>query len=105
MKRTYLMFAAVFLSLSIFAQLFEGKIVYHNTYKSKIASLSDQQLLSMMGTTNDYFIKGGNYRSTFNGNFVQWQLYINADNKLYNKFANTQDILWNDGAINNDEVL
>jgi len=105
MKRAFLSSIGLFLSLSILAQPFEGKIVYHNTYKSKIASLSDVQLSSMMGPTIEYFIKGGNYRSNLNGSFAQWQLYINADNKLYNKFANTQDILWNDGAINNDEVL
>jgi hypothetical protein len=50
-------------------------------------------------------IKEGNYKSTMNGTFVQWQLYINKDNKLYNKIATTTSILWNDGAISTDEIV
>jgi hypothetical protein len=65
-----------------FAQNFEGKVVYHNTYKSKIASFNDQQLTSMMGNTQDWYIKDGDYRSETNGTFAKWQLYINKDNKL-----------------------
>jgi hypothetical protein len=36
---------------------------------------------------------------------MQWQLYINKDNKLYNKMSNNPALLWNDGGINTDEVL
>jgi len=59
----------------------------------------------MMGTTQEFFIKGGNYKSTMNGTLVLWQLYVNQDNKLYTKMSNVQSILWNDGAVNTDEVL
>ncbi len=62
-------------------------------------------LSEMMGTTQEYFIKGGNYKSSTNGTFAQWQIYINNDNKLYNKMANSPTILWNDGAVNADEVV
>ena len=87
------------------AQNFEGKITYENKYKSKVPNLTDQQFTSMMGTTQEFFIKGGNYKSTMNGNLVLWQLYVNQDNKLYTKMSNVQSILWNDGAVNTDEIL
>ena len=86
-------------------QIFEGKITYKNEFKSKIPNVPDEQLTAMMGNTLDYYIKDGNYKSTTNGTFLQWQLYINKDNKLYNKMSNSATILWNDGAVNADEVI
>ena len=96
---------ATLLTIASFGQSFEGKIIYKNSYKSKIANVTDEQFTSMLGTTQTYFIKGGDYKSETNGTFVQWQLYVNKDNKLYNKMANTQTLLWNDGAINTDTLL
>jgi hypothetical protein len=90
--------------LFTFAQSFEGKIVYQNTYKSKIPSLPDNKFTSMMGSVQNYYISGGDYKSEVNGTFLSWQLYINADNKLYTKMANSETILWNDGATNPDEI-
>lgn len=86
-------------------QNFEGKIIYKNEYKSKLANVTHDQLGSMMGTSQEYLIKGGNYKSSTNGNFFQWQLYIHADNKLYSKMSNSPVIYWNDGSINTDEVI
>ncbi|HOX81483.1 MAG TPA: hypothetical protein PLJ60_05720 [Chryseolinea sp.] len=88
-----------------YSQNFEGTIVYQNVYKSKVPGVPDAQFSTMMGTTQEYSIKGGNYRSSMNGTLVKWQIYINQDNKLYTKMSNIQPILWNDGAVNTDEVL
>lgn len=98
---------ALLLTIVSFAvgQDFEGRIVYKNEYKSKIANVTNEQFSSMMGTTQEYLIKGGNYKSSTNGTFVQWQLYINKDNKLYNKMSNSPTILWNDGSISADEII
>ena len=88
-----------------FGQTFEGKIIYSNSYKSKSPQVSDQQWTLMMGSTQEYLIKGGNYKSIANGTLVQWQLYINKDNKLYNKMSNSETAFWNDGNVQGDEVL
>lgn len=103
--RTLKLLALLLLTISAFGQDFEGKLIFKNDYKSKIPNVTSEQLSSMMGTTQEYFIKGGNYKSSTNGTFFQWQLYINKDNKLYNKMANSPTIFWNDGAIYEDEVL
>jgi len=105
MKLTNLILVIAIACVSTYAQDFEGKVVYSNTYTSKVPNIPNQQFNAMMGSTQEYIIKEGNYKSTMNGTFVQWQLYINKDNKLYNKIATTTSILWNDGAINNDEVI
>lgn len=86
-------------------QTFEGKIVYQNSYKSKMPNVTDAQFGSMMGTTQEYFIKKGNYKTQSDGTFLQWQLYVNDDNKLYTKTANSPAVFWNEGAVNTDEVL
>jgi hypothetical protein len=104
--RTLTIFAVLLTTiLTTYGQDFEGKVVYKNEYKSKIPNATSEQFSSMMGTTQEYFIKGGNYKSATNGTFFQWQLYINKDNKLYNKMANSPTILWNDGGVNPDEVI
>lgn len=58
-----------------------------------------------MGNTQNYYIKGGDYKSETNGSFILSQLYINKDNKLYNKFSNSEALLQNDGAVNPDSVI
>ncbi|HMG93490.1 MAG TPA: hypothetical protein VK589_25705 [Chryseolinea sp.] len=88
-----------------FGQNFEGKITYKNEYKSKAPNVTDEQFTSLMGKTWVYYIKEGDYKTTGDGTFFQWQLYINKDNKVYNKMSNSLAVLWNDGAVNPDEVI
>ena len=105
MKKTILTFLTVFTVLFTFGQAFEGKIVYTNNFKSKNQQIPDQQWQTMLGSTQEYFIKGGNYKSVANGKLMQWQLYLNKDNKLYVKMSNSEKAIWNDGNIQGDEVL
>lgn len=105
MRQTLITFSLLLSFIFSFGQSFEGEIVYANTYKSKIPNVTDQQLSSMIGNIQNYYIKGGDYKSETNGSLVLWQLYINQDNKLYNKFSNSEILLWNDGAVNTDEVI
>ncbi len=67
--------------------------------------MTNQQWATMMGSTQEYLIKGGDYKSTFNGTVVQWQLYLNKDNKLYTKMASPETAFWNDASIQGDEIL
>jgi hypothetical protein len=94
-----------FSSIVSVGQTFEGKITYETSYKSKIPNVTDALFTEMMGKSQEYNLKDGNYRTTSNGTFLQWQLYVNKENKLYTKFSNSPSILWNDGAVNTDSVL
>lgn len=105
MRNLILFFALFSLAINLCAQNFEGKIVYKNTYTSKILTIPDQQLNVMLGTVTEYYIKGGNYKTISNGTFLQWQLYVNKDNKLYNKFSMAETLMWNDCTTNPSEVI
>ena len=102
---TVAVFLFILISVTSIAQSFEGKVNYQNTFKSKIPNVTDDMLTQMMGTSLDYTMKEGNYKTTSNGTFLLWQLYVQGDNKLYTKFANSNSIFWNDGAENKDEVI
>ncbi|SKC87278.1 hypothetical protein [Ohtaekwangia koreensis] len=104
-KKLYILFAFFFVVAAASAQSFEGKISYQNKYKSKLPNVTDEQFNAMMGTTQDYFIKGSQYKINTNGTFFQWQIYIPKDNKLYNKIANSEALLWIDASTNSDELI
>ncbi|MEO5684084.1 MAG: hypothetical protein ABIQ88_15685 [Chitinophagaceae bacterium] len=105
MKKSFVFLLASFLTLTSFAQNFEGMLLCKNSYKSKNAAVADEQFNAMMGTVQEYYVKDGDYKSITNGSLLQWQLYINKDNKLYNKLSNNETVLWNDAAVNGDEVI
>jgi hypothetical protein len=105
MRKIITLIWITFSALTVFGQNFEGKISYSNTYKSEAIQMTNEQLKAMMGGTQKYYIKDGDYKSVSNGSLLQWQLYVNAENKLYTKMANSEIAFWNDGLINSDAVL
>ena len=105
MTKTITFLLTTLFAITSFGQTFEGKIVYKNTYKSKMPNVSDEQFTTMMGSTQEYYIKNGDYKSVANGSFFQWQLYVNKENRIYSKMSNSETLLWNDGATNSDEIL
>jgi hypothetical protein len=111
MKIKSLFLLAVFFSLNCFAQTkpapdyFEGEILYANNYKSTNPQINEKQVRDMLGVMHNYFIKGGDYKTFTNGRFAQWQLYINKENRIYNKMANSDTVFWNNAAEHDDVVL
>jgi hypothetical protein len=106
MKKSILPSVALVITTAFsFGQAFEGKITYQATFKSKVPNVTDQQFTAMMGPTQTYVIKGGNYKTLSDGTLFQWQIYLHKDNKLYNKLTSSPSILYNDGGENKDEVI
>ena len=105
MKKVIIILATIFFCNAIVAQNFEGVIIYKNSYKSKNPKVTDKQFSEMMGSSEEFYIKNGNYKSLRNGSFYQWSLYVNHDNKFYSKFALSDTLFWDDAAINTDTVL
>lgn len=93
------------LGITASAQFFEGKITYNISYTSKTAGVTSEQFASLMGNTQEYFIKGSHYKYVFNGKLMQWGVYVPAELKLYTKMANSETLLWNDVGVNTDQVL
>ena len=85
-------------------KIFEGKITYANTYKSKNMLMPSAMWNSMMGSQGEYYIKGGNYKLESNGTLNQWQLYIQSENMIYSKISSSSSIYFNEGEENKDEI-
>ncbi|MGC4040978.1 MAG: hypothetical protein QM710_09415 [Flavobacterium sp.] len=105
MKKICFIILTLLLGLNTFSQAFEGEIIYSNSYKSKNPQMKDEQWAAYMGDTQTYTIKNGDYKSTMNGSLIQWQVYVNKDNKLYNKISQSEAAFWNDASVQDDEVL
>ena len=71
MTKTLTFLLALIFAITSFGQSFEGKIVYKNIYKSKMPNVTAEQLTTMMGSTQEYFIKKGDYKSMANGSFLE----------------------------------
>ena len=105
MQKVFFILFFTFAVVNCFAQSFEGKITYANTYKSKFPNLTDEQLTEMMGPVFEYFFKAANYKTQSNGTLMQWQLYNAAENKIYSKLSTSDTAIWNDVTVNPDSVL
>jgi hypothetical protein len=87
------------------AQEFEGSIIYQVNYASKVSTAQNERLATMMGTHQTYSIKGGRYRSDNNGRVFLTQLYYPDENRLYNKYAQSDTWFWIDGARQSDTLV
>ena len=90
---------------TVSGQPFEGKITYRNSFVSKLPNLKNEEMNLLMGNKQIFYIRGGDYKSVFNGTFENWQLYSNSENKLYSKFGHSDTIFWNHAGINDDTVF
>lgn len=97
--------ALILFTVSATAQNFEGKISYSNIYQSKVANLKSEQLSEMMGSKQDYYIKGMKYKSILNGAFLKMQLYNPKQNKSYTLTGKNDTLYWEDCSINNEEAI
>ena len=105
MMKNTLVLIFFFVGISVSAQNFEGKITYQNTNVSKIEGVTSYHLNAMMGTVQEYYIKGSNYKTIMNGQFSQMQVYSPSKNRLYSKVSMTDTLLWDDCSINAEEVV
>jgi hypothetical protein len=106
MKKILILFVSIMLTVCTMSQNFEGKVVYKVTIlKSNVPKMTTDQLNTLMGTHQDYYVKGGYFKSVTNGTFMQWQLYHPDDNKMYNKFSNSEAIMWKDCGTNPDSII
>lgn len=89
----------------LYAQNFEGEVVYQLSYTSKIKNITNERMANAMGDRSEYFIRGGDYKTVSNGTIFQWQLYRNQENRLYNKTLQSTAILYAEGESNTDTVF
>ncbi|ATL49346.1 hypothetical protein COR50_20395 [Chitinophaga caeni] len=73
----------------LMAQDFTGKIVYANTYYSKVDDMTDAQYSTLFGSKTQFYIKNGNIKESFNGIALRMQVFRSDSNKLFFYKANT----------------
>lgn len=106
MKNKLMLLTALVLSIAfVHGQSFEGEIIYSNHFTSKMKNFTDEQLGTMIGTKQEYLIKGGNYKSFLNGQSITMQLYDYKTNRIYNRKTKSDTLYWFDASINTDEVI
>jgi hypothetical protein len=105
MKQLILTLTLLLFALTSSAQYFEGMVVYRNTYKSKSATVTDQQYKAMFGSTLNWYIQNGCYKSDTDGSFFKSQLYIHTENRIYSKLASSDKLLYDDASYSNNPVL
>ena len=89
----------IFLSYNSFSQnkeSFEGIILYENTFKSKIDSISSSHFENAYGKQTKYILaKNGDYLNLFKGSYITVQLYKNKEDNIYTVLTNRDTIFYN----------
>jgi hypothetical protein len=96
---------SIFSFININAQSFEGKIIYKNNFQSKVTNYPSENINRLMGTRQEYYIKGNNYKSIFNGLFIKLQMYRGQENKSYSLTAKSDTLYWEDYSLNKDKAI
>lgn len=104
MKHLLILISVLIFSGSVCAQAFEGKIIYQNSYVSKMSNISNEQLSSTLGTRQEYYIKGASYRSISNG-LAEFTLYVPTENRIYMKLNGNDTLKWLDAGTDPNKVL
>jgi hypothetical protein len=104
MKYIFLLSFLLVLS-NAYSQNFEGEIIYSNHFTSKTKNFTDEQLEAMIGSRQEYLIKGESYKSFLNGQSVTMQQYDYRTNRIYNKTPKSDTLYWFDASTNSDKVV
>jgi periplasmic protein TonB len=101
-KNTILWVAAIFGFLVTKAQnpYFEGNLYYSVTVKSKLPSRSDEEMASLLATSNHLtvLVKNGNYKQSFGNADIY---YILKDKRIYLKFRKLDTLYYRDYSDDN----
>jgi hypothetical protein len=106
-KRAPLLTLVMIINLYTFGQAqkyFEGKIIYKFSFKADKVPFPDKLLNTVFGYGSTLYFKEGNYRHEYEGGLLEFDLYIKADNKFYQKKRNNDTIFWSDCSIAKDKI-
>lgn len=94
-----------FFSISVVSQNFVGKVLYKNSFQSKLPNMTNEKFTALIGSQQVYVIKNGKYLSITNGQLTPVQLYKNSTNKLYTKTGNSDTIICIDASIEKSKII
>src|SRR5581483_2091579 len=77
-------------------------VIYSIDIKSNTPSATSEQFSRLIGNTQHYYMKGANYKSTYNGELNAWNIYVNK--KYYDKTSRKDTFYWHDVSIDHDTI-
>lgn len=83
---------------------FEGKIVYDLKFEDRTGQMTQEQVVSFMGTEQIYSIKGAKYKSELNGMLKLTQYFVGNDT-LFNQMVGMDGIMWINVKENPDSLI
>jgi len=82
MKFIFSLLFCAMVSISGYAQFFEGMVEYEVSYRSHIMEVPSDQLAPQLGNKMKWYIKDVTYRKEFNGKTHSIEIYSNANPML-----------------------
>ena len=109
MKVSRLLIPVLFMIFTVEAtaqksKAFVGKIVYKNSFESKVPRISSEMMGSMMGQQWDYYISRDRYKFIMNGMHIEKQFYDPDELRLYTKFTSSDTLTWIDVTEWHEEI-
>ena len=104
MKNLLLLIHLLLVNLCL-AQNFEGRILYKNTYQSKLQNVPSEKFSKLIGSEQEYFIKEGMYLSITNGQLMPVQLYKNATNIIYTKTGTSDTVFCINASVEKNKII
>lgn len=92
MKQVFFLLSISFNSF-LYAQYFEGKIVYNQVYQSRNPEISAEMLSDFVGDKHEYFISGAKYASLVNGAVRSNSFYNSRDGRIYKFYPNGDSLV------------
>ena len=84
---------------------FEGKIRYKFDFASPLIKEPGTMLEPLMGRGSTLYFKEGNYRHEYEGGILEFDMYIQKENKFYQKKRNNDTVYWKDCSVADNRIL
>ena len=75
-------------------QFFEGVVHYHHIIEAKDSTANEFLLINFYGNSSKFYFKEGNYRWDFQESELEYQVYNQKENKVFDKYHKNDTLYW-----------
>ena len=99
------LFISLFISISSFSQeYFEGIVKFKTQFKDRTGQMTDEQAKQFLGTEQTYYLKGDNYKSSFNG-LLAMTGYYNGKDTIFMKMQGNSTLLYTLSSKQEEKII